>query len=158
MTYTCRCSLAYTEVAEIPRRAFEVVTPLCVYVDCAFDSIDSFVSIVRLARLVQLCEGGFMDAEARGILVGLIDVYACACDSTATLCPVCRAQRLFANASPEDSPGLTPAQFAERAGISKGTVLNWLREGKLEGHQSPTGRWTVLSSPLKTLELDGGEE
>ncbi len=56
------------------------------------------------------------------------------------------------------------AEFYPAACYTTKTVINWIKKGKLNGEQTPTGRWLVLvndqeptkiNSMLKMLEASG---
>lgn len=75
----------------------------------------------------------------------------CMCVDGAAACLVCEAMELgktdtalFVAPVPKAVPRtMTPAEYAEEHQMSKSTVLNRLRSGKLAGEQSETGRWRV---------------
>lgn len=59
-------------------------------------------------------------------------------------CLVCQASELTRVLVLE---GLSPAQWARNTGVSKSTVLNWLRARVLAGVKSEGGRWVVTTPP-----------
>tara|TARA_R110001583_G_scaffold2296_17_gene16998 strand:- start:1276 stop:1506 length:231 start_codon:yes stop_codon:yes gene_type:complete len=55
-------------------------------------------------------------------------------------------------------------QFYPESGFCTKTVINWIKRGKLNGEQTPTGRWLVVIDEqesakvnvmLKMLEISG---
>jgi excisionase family DNA binding protein len=48
---------------------------------------------------------------------------------------------------------LTVAEAAEKLGISRETLKNWTRQGKLTAYQSPGGHWYYRESDIDPEKL-----
>lgn len=57
---------------------------------------------------------------------------------------------------PKSNSSLTTREFAQKAGVSTGTVSKWLRKGVIDGHKTG-GKWLISAAELSKVTHGPGE-
>jgi excisionase family DNA binding protein len=57
---------------------------------------------------------------------------------------------------PESNTSLTTREFAQKAGVSTGTVSKWLRQGTINGNKT-NGKWRIPAAELSKVARKAGK-
>jgi transposase len=55
---------------------------------------------------------------------------------------------------PKSNTSLTTREFAQKAGVSTGTVAKWLRQGTINGEKA-SGKWSISAAELSKIKRSG---
>jgi transposase len=55
---------------------------------------------------------------------------------------------------PKSNTSLTTREFAQKAGVSTGTVSKWLRQGTINGEKT-SGKWSISAAELSKVKTSG---